>query len=161
MVAILKIYFSLFLLNPNASWLEKYLKSFGSEVQDGRYLENLFYTSSPEPNGQLTPNLVGSIRWLVDQKWLQSYWSEIQDGCHWGHLEDLIFASSPKPKSQIDLKLGRKHLGDLYLCRSKMAKIVLIGNPRWLPTWKSIFHFFSWTERLTDFKLGRKHQGDL
>ena len=34
------------------------------EIKDGRYggrLENLFVASSPEPKGQLTQNLVGSI----------------------------------------------------------------------------------------------------
>ena len=49
-------------------------------------------------------------------------------------------------------------------CRSKIAKIVSIGNPRWPswpPSWKSIFRFFSWTERPIDSKLARKHRGDL
>ena len=42
-------------------------------------------------------------------------------------------------------------------CRSKIAKIVLMGNPKWLPWWpscKSIFLFFSQTKRPTDLKLG-------
>ena len=46
-------------------------------------------------------------------------------------------------------------------CRSKIAKIVLIGNPRWPPSWKSIFRFLSWTKRPVDYKLARKHRGDL
>ena len=37
------------------------LKSFQSEIQDGRHLENLFGAFSPELKGQLTGNLVGSI----------------------------------------------------------------------------------------------------
>ena len=41
----------------------------------------------------------------------------------------------------IDSKLGRKH------CRSKVAKIGLIRNPRWPPSWKSVYRFFSWAER--------------
>ena len=48
--------------------------------------------------------------------------------------------------------------------RSKIAKIVPIGNPRWppwQPSWKSIFCYFSWTERPVDSKLARKHRGDL
>ena len=48
-----------------------------------------------------------------------------------------------------------------WLIGQKVAKIFLIGNPRCLPrrpSWKSIFRFFSWIERLTDFKLGRKHR---
>ena len=49
-------------------------------------------------------------------------------------------------------------------CRSKISKIVLIGNPRWPPwppSWKYIFRIISWTERPVDSKLARKHQGDL
>ena len=54
-----------------------------SEIQDGRHLENLFFASSPELKGHLTPNLLGSIR---------------------------------------------------VTCRTKIAKIVPIGNPRWQPS---------------------------
>ena len=49
-------------------------------------------------------------------------------------------------------------------CRSKTAKIVQIGNPRWppwQPSWNSIFRYFSWTERPMDSKFARKHRGDL
>ena len=44
-------------------------------------------------------------------------------------------------------------------CRSKLAKIISIGNPKWPP--KYIFRFFSETERPIDLKLGRKHRRDL
>ena len=43
----------------------KQLKSFWSEIQESRHgchLEIHFFASSPEPSGQLTQNLVGSIR---------------------------------------------------------------------------------------------------
>ena len=71
-----KFYF-LLLLSQKASWLEtccessgwlvnkKLLKWFWSEIQDGHhgcYLVDLFCASSPEPKGQLTRNLVESIR---------------------------------------------------------------------------------------------------
>ena len=43
-------------------------------------------------------------------------------------------------------------------CRSKVAKIVPIRNPRWPqspPSWKSVFRFFSWTEsQLTPNLIG-------
>ena len=53
-------------------------------------------------------------------------------------------------------------VGSIWVtCRSKKAKIIPIGNPRWPPSWKSIFRFFSWTERPIDSKLARNHQGDL
>ena len=66
-----------------------------------------------------------------------------------GRLENLFFASSPEPKGQLTPNL----LGSIRVtCRSKVAKIVPIGNPRWPPSWKSIFRFF-WTERPIDSKL--------
>ena len=62
-------------------------------------------------------------------------------------------------------QLTRYLVGSIRVtCRSKIAKIVPIGNPRWLPwppSWKSIFRFFSWTERPIASKLARKHRGDL
>ena len=36
---------------------------------------------------------------------------------------------------------------------SKIAQIVLIGNPKWRPSWKSILNFFSWTKRAIDWKF--------
>ena len=84
--------------------------------------------------------------------------SEIQDGRHGGHLENLFFASEPKGHLTPNL------LGSIAeTCRSKVAKIVPIENigwAPWQPSWKSIFRF-SWTERPLDSKLGRKHFGDL
>ena len=65
------------------------------------------------------------------------------------------FSYTPGP---IDSKLGRKHR---VTSRAKIAKIVTTGNPRWWPSWKSIFRFFSWTKRPVDLKLGRKHCCDL
>ena len=40
----------------------------------------------------------------------------------------------------MDFKLGRKHRGD---CRSKIAKIVPIGNPRW-PPWPTSFFIYTY-----------------
>ena len=85
----------------------------------------------------------------------------MQDGHHGGHLENLFLASSLKPKS----KLTPNMVGSIGVSyRSKITKIVPIGNPRWppwQPSWKSIFCFFSWTERPIDTKLARKLRGDL
>ena len=67
----------------------------------GRHLENLFFASSPEPKGQLTPNLLGSIRVTCRSNVAKTCRSEIQDGRHGSHLENLFFASTPKPKSQL------------------------------------------------------------
>ena len=41
----------------------------------------------------------------VDHKKLKSFHSEIQDGCHGGHLENLFWASSPEQKDQLMLNL--------------------------------------------------------
>ena len=127
----------------------------------GGHLENLFFASSPKAKSQLTRNLVGSIRVTCRSIIAKSFRSKIQDGRFGRHLENLIFASSPEPKSQ----LTRNLVGSIGVtCRSKIAKIVPIENPRWSPwqpSWKSIFRFYSWTERPTDFKLGRKYWGDV
>ena len=39
--------------------------------------------------------------------------------------------------------------------------IIPIGNPRWQPSWKSIFCFFYCTEMPVDSKVGRRHWGWL
>ena len=125
----------------------------------------------PTPLGQLTWYLVGSI-WVTCRSkiakivpignprwrpWRPSWISNRNDF----RSINLFFASSPEPKGQLTPNL----LGSIGVtCRSKMAKIVLIGNPRWppwQPSWKSIFCLLSWTERPIDFKLARKHRGDL
>ena len=55
--------------------------------------------------------------------------SDIQDGRHGSHLEKLFFAS-PEQKGQ----LTRNLVGSIGVTRrSKIAKIVLIVNPSWLP----------------------------
>ena len=173
MAAILKIYFSLLLLNRKANWLQtcweasgwlkdqKELKSCPSEIQDGchgSHLENLFFASSPEPKGQLTPNLLGSIRVTCRSKIAKIVPIGNPRWPPWPPSWKSIFCFFSWTERPIDSKLDRKHQGD---CRSKIAKIVLIRNPRWPPSWKSIFRFFSWTERPNDSKLARKHQGDL
>ena len=45
-------------------------------------------------------------------------------------------------------------------CRSTVAKIVLIWNPRWPPPWKSILNFFPWTERPIDSNLSGNQVSD-
>ena len=55
--------------------------------------------------------------------------SDIQDGCHGSHLENLFFASS-----ELKGQLTRNLVGSIGVtCRSKIAKIVPIVNPSWLP----------------------------
>ena len=73
---------------------------------------------------------------LVDKKQLKSLRLEIQDGRHSWHLEHLCFASSPEQKEQLTWNLVCS-IGVTF--RSKIAKIILMGNPRWpswLPSWK-------------------------
>ena len=145
-------------LSTKCSWWAIVVSQCPSSVVRRQQL--LLKPTPPTPLGQLTWYLVGCIRrsGLVDQKYLKSFRSEIQDGHHGRHLENIFFASSPEPKGQLTPNL----LGSIRVtCRSKIAKVVPIGNPSWLqPSWKSIFRF-SWTERPIDSKLARKHQGDL
>ena len=62
-------------------------------------------------------------------------------------LKIYFFASSPEPKSQLTPNMA----GSIRVTyRSKIAKVVPVGDPRWppwQPSWKSIFGFFTWTER--------------
>ena len=59
---------------------------------------------------------------------------DIQDGHHGSHLENLFFASSPELKGQLTGQLTRNLVGSIGVtCRSKIAKIVPIVNPSWLP----------------------------
>ena len=78
--------------------------------------------------------------------------------CHVFFFVLFFFASSPNPKGY----LTRNLVG--VTCRFKIANFFPIANPRWQP-WrpacKSIFRFFSWSERPIDMKLGRNHQGGL
>ena len=73
-VVILKIYFSLLLLNkrPNDSKLGRKHQKLGRKHQE-----------------------------LADQKKVKSFWFEIHDGSHGGHLQDLFFTSFPEPKGQL------------------------------------------------------------
>ena len=71
-VAFFKIYLDLVLLNRKANWLEtslevlmllvdqKAAKLIWLEIQDGRHLENLYWSSFHEAKGQLTRNLSGN-----------------------------------------------------------------------------------------------------
>ena len=61
-------------------------------------------------------------------KKLKSCQSDIQDGHHGSHLENLFFTSSPEPKDQLTQNL----VGSIGMTRrSKIAKIVPIVNPSW------------------------------
>ena len=140
MAAILKIYFSLLLLNP--PWRPSWKSIFR------------FFSWTQKP---IDSNLVGSIG--------VTYRSKIAKiipigNPRWWPSWKSIFASSSELKSQLTGNLAES----IGMTWSKVAKIVPIGNPRWLPwrpSWKSIFHFISLIKRLIDFKLGRKHRGDL
>ena len=98
-------------------------------------------------------NFVGETSgWLVDQTKLKSFrWDNR------GHLKNLFLTSSPERKIQ----LTRNLVGSIRVtCWSKIAKIVPIRHPRWRqwwPSWKSMYGFFSWSERPIYSKPFRKH----
>ena len=72
-----------------------------SGIQDGHHgshLENLFFASSPELKGKMTPNLPGSIRVTCRSKIVKIV---PRDGRHGSHLENLFFASSPELKDHL------------------------------------------------------------
>ena len=112
----------------------------------------MLFASSPAPKGQLTRNLVGSIRVTCIIKLLKSFLSEIQDGRHDRYLGNLLWAFTPEPKGQLTRNLIESIK---VICRYKIAKIIPAGNPKWPPSWKSILRFFSGTERPNDSKNPR------
>ena len=100
----------------------------------------------------------------VDSKFGRKYWgdlyikmatsfqSDIQDDRHGPNLENLFLT-----KGQLT-----GNLVESMEMTEIIAKIVPIGNPRWLPQpsfYKSISNFL--TERPTISKLDRKYRGDL
>ena len=80
---------------------------------------------------------------------------------HGGHLENQFFASSSKLKGQ----LTRNLVGSIGMtCRSKIAKIVPIGNPDGCLCSHLENLFFATSPKLkkpVDSKLGRKHRVDI
>ena len=110
MVAILKIYFSLLLLNqrlidfkPGRKHRVTCRSKIAKIVQDdlhGGHHENLFFASSPEVKGQFNRNLVGSIG-VTGRSKVGQIVSIGNPRWHSGHLENLFFASSPEPKGQL------------------------------------------------------------
>ena len=90
----------------------------------------IYLAISPASKSQFTPNFVGDIGVSCRSKIAKIMQSDIQDGRHGSHLENLFFASSPELKGQ----LTRNLVGSIGVtCRSKIAKIVPIVNPSWLP----------------------------
>ena len=69
-----------------------------------------------------------ATEWLVDQNYLKFCGSEIQDCCHNRYLENHFFTYPPEPLGDLSWNL---HCSNRMTYRSKIAKIVLIGNPRW------------------------------
>ena len=84
----------------------------------------------------------------------------MEDGHHCCHLENLFFASSPEPKGQLIPSL----VGSIMVtCRSKIAKIMLIGNQdgHHGGHLENLFFPSSPKPKSQLTKLGRKHLGDL
>ena len=67
--------------------------------------------------------------YLVDKKIAKPFRSEIQDGRHGRYLGSL-FCTSSEPKGQLTRSLVESIR---VTSRSKIAKLVLMGNPRWPP----------------------------
>ena len=142
-------------------WTYKYKRKKDWKQRTRCGLENgsLRFISSPEHKLLKVSycGLVNVCRAMSTIALISFRW-EIQD-CHHGcHLENLFSASEPKGL------LTLKSVGSVWvICRSKIAKIAPIQNPRWQqwpPPGKSTFHF-SWIERLIDLELCRKYQSDF
>ena len=85
----------------------------GQDGHHGGHLENLFFASSPEPKGHLTWNVVGSI-WMTCRLKIAKIVSIRNPRWPlWRPSWKSIFRFFSWTKRPIDLKLGRKHRGDL------------------------------------------------
>ena len=103
-----------------------------SEMQDGRHSchpENLFWTSSRKPQGELNWNLQCSNRLTCRLKIARSCRLEIQNGCHSCRLK-INFWLILQHSWAIWVET---HCSNRMTPRSKIANTVPIGNPRWLP----------------------------
>ena len=159
MVASLKIYFLLLLLNWKArTWnlvwsirvtcRSKIAKIAPIEIQNvrhGSHLEKLFLASSPEPKGQLTWNLVGIIRVTCRSKtakiiligytrWLP-WWPSWKSFRFSRKKNKVILMRNPRWPPWWPFWKGQwtwTWVGSFGVtCRSKIAEIVPIGNPKW------------------------------
>ena len=93
------------------------------------------------------------IVWKSDMKILQGH-----ELFHWlkkWHQNSVNFFSWTKRA------INFKFIGsNKVTCTSTVGKIILIGNPRWWPSWKSILNFFSWTVRPVDSNLSGNQVND-
>ena len=75
--------------------------------------------------------LVGSYGVTYRSKLAIIIRSKVQAARHCGHLYNLFFSSTTDSKGQ----LTRNLVGSIgAICRSKIAEIISIGNPRWRPS---------------------------
>ena len=110
---------------------------FGNPRRPPRHhLENLFWTTSIEPKGQLTRNLVGSIEATCRSKIAKIVQIGKPRWLPWPPSWKIILNFFLWTKGQFTQNL----VGSIKAtCRSKIAKIVQIGNPRW-PRWPYGLH---------------------
>ena len=117
MVAILKFFKWHLLPNPKFNWAEiwweasqwhrhsKLLKSFPSDIQDGRAAILKFFRQCllVNPKSDWDETWWEASQWHWDSKLLKSFHSDIQDGR--GHLEILQMSSPPKQSCLLQLLL--------------------------------------------------------
>ena len=117
--------------------------------------------SSPELKGQLTWNLVGSIRVASRSKIAKIVPIRNQRWPPWLPSRKFILGFFSWTKRPIALKLGMKHRGDLLI--KKKAKIVPIRNPRWQPgpPFWNFKYPFSWIKRPIDLASSPEQKGQL
>ena len=95
--------------------------------------------------------------WDGDLELLKWFHSDIQDGHHGSHLENLQNHICLRMEVWLSLnKMG----GIGMLQKFRIAKIILFQCPRWLPSWNSSNHISSQTVSQTEPKFDGRHQGD-
>ena len=76
-----------------------------------------------------------------DLELLKWFCSDVQDGYHGSHLENLQITSATERKVWLSLNMG----GIGVLWKFRIAKILLFQCPRWPPSWNASNHFSSQT----------------
>ena len=108
-----------------------------------------------------------ALRGHGDSNLLKCFHSNIQDGCHGSHLENLQTTSAPKPKVRLNQNLmggieatwQLPGIGAKWIFR--IVKILLFWYPRWpawWPSWNSSNCISSQTVSQLELKLEGRHQ---
>ena len=93
-----------------------------------------------------------------DLELLKWFRSDIQDGHHGSHLENLEITYTTEGLVWLSLNM----MGGIgVIWKFRIAKILLFECPRWPPSWNSSNHISSQTVSKVEQQLDGRHQGEM